>query len=134
MIGKLSHVNAPRESQYGAASSHEQSNSDESLEDLEKSTEWIFQGYLFFGSNGWRTDETYEAEVRAVVEQQYLPKVPVPIQHMAIFYQSVAEPVRDVLKLLIQGYVQANSASRQQWRKWIEAAGVGKGARRNSVL
>ena len=28
-----------------------------------------FQGYLFFGSNGWYTDETYEAEVRAVVEQ-----------------------------------------------------------------
>ena len=38
------------------------------------------------------------------------------------FYHSVAEPVRDVLKLQIQGYVQANSASRQQWRKWIDAA------------
>ena len=88
-MGKSSHENAPRESQCGA-SSHEQSDSDESPEDLEKSTEWIFQGYLFFGSNGWRTDETYEAEVRAVVEQQYLPKVPAPIQHMAIF--SVAEP------------------------------------------
>ena len=95
---------------------------DESQEDLEKSTEWIFQGYLFFSSNGWRTDETYEAEVRAVVEQQYLPKVPVPVQHMAIFYDSVAKPDRDVLKLPIRGYVQANSASRQQWRKWIDAA------------
>ena len=93
LIGKSSHVNAPPESQYSAAVSDEQSDSDESLEDLEKSTEWIFQGYLFSGSNGWRTDETnnYEAEVRAVVEQQYLPKVPVPIQHMAIFYHSVAE-------------------------------------------
>ena len=57
------------------------SDSDESPEDLEKSTELIFQGCLFFGFDGWRTDETNEAEVRAVVEQQYLPKVPVPIQH-----------------------------------------------------
>ena len=56
--------NAPRESQCGA-SSHGQSDTDESLENLEKSTEWIFQEYLFFGSNGWRTDETYEAEVQA---------------------------------------------------------------------
>ena len=63
-MGKSSHENAPRESQSGA-SSHEQSDSDESPEDLEKSTEWIFQGYLFFSSDGWRTDEAYEAEVRA---------------------------------------------------------------------
>ena len=55
-----------------------------------------------------------------MVKQQYLPKVPVPIQHMAIFCHSVAEPDRDVLKLPMQirGYVQANnnaanSASRQ---------------------
>ena len=41
LIGKSSHVNAPQESQYGTASSHEQSDSDESMEDLEKSTEWI---------------------------------------------------------------------------------------------
>ena len=120
-MGKSSHENAPRESQCGA-SSHEQSDSDESPEDLEKSTEWIFQGYLFFGSDGWRTDEAYEAEVRAVVEQQYLPKVPVPVQHMAIFYDSTAKPDRDVLKMPIRGYVQANSAIRRQWRKWIGAA------------
>ena len=121
-MGKSSHINAPLESQYCAASSHKHSDLDKSLEDLEKSTEWIFQGYLFFCSNGWRTDETYEAEVRALVEQQYLPKVPVSVQHMAIFYDSVAKPDRDVLKLPIRGYVQANSASRQQWRKWIDAA------------
>ena len=41
---------------------------------------------------------------------------------MAIFYHSVAELNRDVLKLPIQGYVQANSASQQKWRKWIDAA------------
>ena len=60
--------------------SREQFDLDESPEDLEKSTEWIFQGYLFFGSDGWRTDETYDSEVRAVVEQEYLPKVPALIQ------------------------------------------------------
>ena len=83
---------------------------DESPEDLEKSTEWIFQWYLFFGSDQWRTDESYEAEVGAVVEQQYLTKVPVSVQHMAIFYDSVAKPDRDVLKLPIRGYVQVKSA------------------------
>ena len=34
---------------------------DESPEELEKSTEWIFQGYPFFSSDGWSTDQTYEA-------------------------------------------------------------------------
>ena len=67
-MGKSRHETAPRESQCGT-SSHEQSDLDESQEDLEKSTEWIFQGYPFFGSDGWRTDEAYEAEVWAVVEQ-----------------------------------------------------------------
>ena len=85
------------------------------------STVRSFQRYLFFGSDGWRTDETYEAEVLAVVEQQYLPTILVPIQHMAFFYRSVAEPDRDVLKLPIRGYMQANSASWRQWRKWIDA-------------
>ena len=101
-----------------------QSDSDKSPKDLEKSTEWIFQGYLSFCSDGWCTDEAYEAEVLAVVEEQYLPNVPVPVQHMAIFYHSVArpEPDRDILKLPIGGCVQANSASRRQWRKWISAA------------
>ena len=90
-MGISSHDNAPRESQC-CASSHEQSDSDESPEDLEKSTKWIFQGYLFFGSDGWLTDETYEAEVRAVVEQQYIPKAPVPIQHMTIFITQWPNP------------------------------------------
>ena len=70
------------------------------------------------------TEEAYEAKVWAVVEQQYLPKVPVPVQHMTIFYHLVAQPDRHVLKLPIRGYVQAKSASRRQWRKWIGAAGL----------
>ena len=73
-MGKSSHGNAPLESQYDV-SSHEQPDSDETPEDLEKCTEWIFQGYLFFCSDGWRchwrTDETYKAKVLAVVEQHY---------------------------------------------------------------
>ena len=68
-IRKPSHDNAPREFQCGT-SSHEQFDSDESQEDLEKSTERIFQRYLFVCFDGWHTDETHEAEVRAVVEQQ----------------------------------------------------------------
>ena len=41
---------------------------------------------------------------------------------MAIFYHSVAEPDREVLKMQIRGYVQANSASQRQWRNWKDAA------------
>ena len=43
---------------------------------------------------------------------------------MLIFYHLVAELELDVfkLKLPIQGYVQAKSASSRQWRKWIGAA------------
>ena len=59
-MGKSSHENS-RESQCGT-SSHKQSDLDKSPEDLDSSTEWIFQGYLFFCSDGWRTDEAYEAE------------------------------------------------------------------------
>ena len=44
----------------------------------------IFSMVLNLTSDWWLTDETYEAEVRAVVEQQYLPEVPVSVQHMAI--------------------------------------------------
>ena len=33
------------------------------------------------------------------MEQQYLPKIPVPVQHMAIYYHLVAELELDVFKL-----------------------------------
>ena len=48
------------------ASSHKQP-------DLSESPEGILQGYALFCSDRWNTDETYEVEVLAVVEQQYLP-------------------------------------------------------------
>ena len=44
----------------------------------------------------WHLDENSEAEVQAVVEQQYFLSVPVPVQHMAIFNHSVAEPDRNI--------------------------------------
>ena len=68
-----------------------------------------FSRESFTYSNGWHADETYDLEVLAVAEQQYLQ--PVPIQHITIFYHSAAEPDSDVLKLPIRGYVQTNSAS-----------------------
>ena len=122
---------------HDLASRLKQSDSDESPEAriLKNSPDgsnknWIFQGYLFFCSDGRHTGESYEAEVRAtwaVVEQQYLPKILFlrhPAQRISIFYHhdSVAETDRDVLKLPVQGYVQVNSASRRLLRKWIGAA------------
>ena len=52
-MGKSSHNNAPWEYQCGA-SSHEQSDLDKSPEDLEKSTDWIFQAYLSSVQRFWR--------------------------------------------------------------------------------
>ena len=46
------------------------------------------------------------------MEEQYLPTVPVPVHHMEIFHSLVSElpePDRELLKLQIQGYVQAKS-------------------------
>ena len=42
------------------------------------------------------------------MEEQYLPTVPVPVHHMEMFYNWAAEPDRELLKLPVQGYVQAN--------------------------
>ena len=80
------------------ASFREHSNLDESPEDLEKSTEWIFCVWIFQGNLYYCSDfprakrkviKQNEAETRAVVwvvEQQCLPKFPVSVQHMAIFF------------------------------------------------
>ena len=62
------------------------------------------QGKLMKTQIGWRGE-------------QYLSTVPVPVHSMESFYNSAAEPDRELLKLLIRGYVQAKSASRRQWRK-----------------
>ena len=129
-MGKSTLKNAPQEPQC-CASSHEQSGLDKSPElvwKILKNTQngffkGIFSSVLTDGAQMKLMKQNFPAaEVLAVEELQCLPKIPVPIQHMAIFYDSVAELDRDVLKLPIQGYVQANSASRRQWRKRIGAA------------
>ena len=55
----------------------------------------------------WSAGETYEDAVLAAVEVQYLPTVPIPVHHMELFYNSAAEPDRELLKLQIRGCVQA---------------------------
>ena len=45
-------------------SSHCQSDSDDSQDDLEKSAEYKFKGHLYFAAGSWSTGETYEDTVR----------------------------------------------------------------------
>ena len=58
-MGKSSHENAPRESQCGASSDDHLTSSliRTNQRKILKNPQilWIFQGYLFFGSDGWRT-------------------------------------------------------------------------------
>ena len=65
-----------------------------------------------------------------MVEEEYLPTVPVPVHSMDIFYNSAAEPDRELLKLSVRAnfeamhIAQANPARRRQWRKGIGAAAL----------
>ena len=123
-IGVLSKDNSRRESPCGTSS---QSDSEVLPDDQETSAEWKFEGHIYFSAGRWSSGKTYEdahAAVREAVEEQYLPTVPVPVHRMEIFYNSAAEPDKELLKLPIRGYVQAKSASRRLWRKWIEAAAL----------
>ena len=43
----------------------------------------------------WPAGETYEEKICAAEEEQYLPAIPVPVQHMAVFYNSAAKLDRD---------------------------------------
>ena len=83
-----------------------------------------FEGHLYFqvAACRWSAGKTCEDAVRAAVEEHYLPTVPVPVNRMEMFYKLAAESDRELLKLPIRGYAQANLASRQQRRKWIGAA------------
>ena len=73
-IGVSSKDDTQRDSLCGA-SSHRQSDSDDSQDDLEKSAEWKFEGHLYFAACRWLAGETYEDAVRAAVDEQYLPTV-----------------------------------------------------------
>ena len=115
--------NARRESHWGT-SSPSQSNSEDLPDDHETSSEWKFERENNFEAGLWPAGKTFEDAVRAAVKEQYLQTVPVAVHRMECFYNSAAEPNREFLKLPIWGYVQVNSASRRQWRKWIEAAAL----------
>ena len=73
----------------------------DSLDDLETSREWKFKGHSYFAAGLLSARETFEDEVLAAVEEQYLPAIPVPVHHMEMFYNTAAEPDRALLKLLI---------------------------------
>ena len=51
-----------------STSSHGQSDSDNSPDDQETSTEWKFNGHLYFAAGRWPAGKTYEATVWAAVE------------------------------------------------------------------
>ena len=80
-------------------------------DDQETSSEWKFEGHIYFSACRWSAGKTYEDTVRAAVEEQYLPTIPVPVYRKEFFYNSAAEPDRESLKLPIQGFVQAKLAS-----------------------
>ena len=88
-------------------------------DDHETSSEWKLKGHIYFAFRCWPAGKTCEDTVQAAVEQQYLSPAPVPAHRMEIFYNLAAESARESLKLQFQGYVQAKSSSRQQWRIWI---------------
>ena len=106
-IGVSSKDSARRDSPCGTSS---QSDSEDLPDDHETSSEWKFEGHIYFEAGCWLAGKTYEDAVRAAVEEHYLPTVPVPVHRMGNFYNLEAEPDKELLKLPIRGYVQANSA------------------------
>ena len=98
-VEEASNDDAQRELKYWA-SSQIQSESDNSLNDLERSIKWRLD------TTQGPAAETYENEVLTAVEEQYLAVVPVPmldpIQHLTSFYHLDAEEDKQVLKLPIQ--------------------------------
>ena len=104
-IGVSSKDNARHESHCGTSS---QSDSEDLPDDHETSSEWKFEGHMYFdaGPGRWPAGKAYEDAVRAAVKEQYLPSVPVPVRRMELFHNSAAEPDTELLKLPIRGYVQ----------------------------
>ena len=54
-------------------------------DDQETSAEWKFEGHIYFSAGRWSSGKNYEDAVRAAVEDQYLPTVPVPVHRMKFF-------------------------------------------------
>ena len=94
-----------------STSFHCQSYSDDLPDDHETSSELKIEGHIYFAVGHLSAGEPYEDAFRAAVEEQFSPTVPVLAHCMETFYNSAVEPDRALLKLPIQGYVQAKSAS-----------------------
>ena len=73
-IGVSSKDSARRDSPCGTSS---QSDSEDLPDDHETSSEWKFEGHIYFEAGRWPAGKTYEDAVRAAVEEQYLPTVPI---------------------------------------------------------
>ena len=110
-------------------------------DDHETSSEWKFEEHIYFEAGRWPVGKTYEDAVRAAVEEQYLPTVPVPVHRKESFYKSEAEPHMELLKLPIRGYVHCHCTGKisEPTRTRVEkmdrssCVGVGKDPGRNSV-
>ena len=97
-------------------SSHSQPDTDDLSDDHETSSGWTFEGNIYFGAGRWPAAKTYENTIRAAVEKQYLPTVPVPVHRMEFFtIRRPAEPDRERAGKI---------ASRRQWRKGKGAAAL----------
>ena len=81
-IGVSSKDNARREAPCGTSF---QSDSEDLRDDHETSSEWKFEGHIYFEAGRWSAEKTYEDAVQAAVEEQYLPTVPVPVHLMESF-------------------------------------------------
>ena len=78
-IGVSRKDNFRREFLCGTSS---QSDSEVLPDDQEISSEWKFEGHIYFSADRWSAGKTYEDAVREAVEEQYLPNLPVPVHHM----------------------------------------------------
>ena len=67
-----------------------------------------FKRHIYFEAGRWPVGKTYEDAVRAAVEEQCLPTVPVPVHCMEMFYNSAAEHDRKLLELLYEAMYRRN--------------------------
>ena len=133
LIATLSHNNSLLGSQ-SCTSSHKQSDLDESPEvqpeDIEEFTEWIlwiFQGFLFFSSNGCCIlCHTAQMKLKKLKSGQWWNSN-VYLKFLSLsstwkFLQFYGQTGQRCLKLPIWGYVHVNFISQWQCRKCIGAA------------
>ena len=88
-------INAQQEF-HCCTSSHCQSDSDDSLDDLETSTEWKFERHLYFAAGRWFAGKTHEDAVRSAVEEHCITNCSCSAHQKENFYNSTAEPDRKI--------------------------------------